>query len=159
MSVHKLLERLDKVRQERRGQWVACCPAHVDKSPSLAIGEADDGRVLVHCHSGCSALDVITSIGLQWSDLYPETDRNHRSLMSHIRTRPKHLELEDRVISLAEDAVKSGKKLSSSDKSRLKQAIARGGVSDNFPGEVRWNIALGMVEQQLTEAERILKND
>jgi hypothetical protein len=60
---------------------------------------------------------------------------------------------------LAEDAVKSGKKLSSSDKSRLKQAIARGGVSDNFSGEVRWNIALGMVEQQLTEAERILKND
>jgi KaiC/GvpD/RAD55 family RecA-like ATPase len=34
-------------------QWLAPCPYHEDKSPSLSIGEGDDGRVLVHCHAGC----------------------------------------------------------------------------------------------------------
>lgn len=159
MTAERLLERLDKVRRERKGQWVACCPAHLDKSPSLAIGETDDGRVLVHCHGGCSALDVITSVGLQWADLFPESDRNHRSLMAHMRTRPKRLEIEDRVISLAAEDRKNGRKLSSQDKARLKEAIAKGGKTDSFPNQLRWEMALNIVECQLNDAEKELNSD
>jgi len=42
--------------------WMARCPVHDDRTPSLAISEADDGRVLVHCHAGCSQQDVIAAL-------------------------------------------------------------------------------------------------
>ena len=72
MSVDTLLSCLEKVRQTGPGKWQALCPAHDDRTPSLAIREEDDGRVLVHCVAGCSALDAISAVGLDWSDLYPD---------------------------------------------------------------------------------------
>lgn len=44
------------------GKWQACCPAHDDKHPSLAIREAEDGTVLVHCRSGCDQRQVIEAL-------------------------------------------------------------------------------------------------
>lgn len=44
------------------GQWMAPCPAHEDRTPSLAITESEAGRVLVHCHSGCSQAAVIEAL-------------------------------------------------------------------------------------------------
>jgi len=35
------------------GSWMARCPAHDDREPSLSIRDADDSKVLVHCHAGC----------------------------------------------------------------------------------------------------------
>lgn len=46
----------------------ARCPAHDDRAPSLSICERD-GKLLVHCHAGCSQHDVLEalkSLGL-WS--------------------------------------------------------------------------------------------
>jgi len=40
-------------------QWLAPCPAHEDTDPSLSLRDADDGKVLVHCHAGCGQSDVI----------------------------------------------------------------------------------------------------
>ena len=42
--------------------WMARCPAHDDREPSLAIAEAKDGTVLVRCHAGCSQHDVIDAL-------------------------------------------------------------------------------------------------
>jgi hypothetical protein len=42
-------------------QWVARCPAHEDRSPSLSITERN-GKVLVCCHAGCSQTDVIAAL-------------------------------------------------------------------------------------------------
>lgn len=68
-----LLSRLDKVKPSRRpGHWIARCPAHEDKSPSLAIREMDDGRILLKCFGGCPTSDVLAALGLEFSDLYPE---------------------------------------------------------------------------------------
>lgn len=39
--------------------WMAPCPAHEDKSPSLSIRDTDDGKILVHCHAGCDQSVVI----------------------------------------------------------------------------------------------------
>ncbi len=36
-----------------RGGWMARCPAHDDRKPSLSIREGDHGKVLVCCHAGC----------------------------------------------------------------------------------------------------------
>jgi hypothetical protein len=72
MSAAVLLERLDGVRQTAPSRWLAKCPAHQDKSPSLSVREVDDGRVLMHCFGGCGAIDVLDALGLNWSALFPE---------------------------------------------------------------------------------------
>lgn len=41
--------------------WMAKCPAHADNNPSLSIRDAD-GKVLLHCHAGCTQHDVIDAI-------------------------------------------------------------------------------------------------
>jgi hypothetical protein len=72
MTADTLLSRLDKVKTTGPGRWVACCPAHPDKRPSLHIKECDDGRVLVHCFIGCSVGAILAAVGLEFSDLFPE---------------------------------------------------------------------------------------
>jgi putative DNA primase/helicase len=49
------------------GQWhgtsgTARCPAHHDRVPSLSVTDAV-GKVLVHCHAGCSQGEVIAALG------------------------------------------------------------------------------------------------
>ena len=68
MNAQDILDRLEKVTGSK-GKWIACCPAHQDKSPSLAVTETDD-RVLVHCFSGCDTQDVTAAIGLNVADLF-----------------------------------------------------------------------------------------
>jgi putative DNA primase/helicase len=41
--------------------WVARCPAHDDRKPSLSLTERD-GRILVCCHAGCSQSAVIAAL-------------------------------------------------------------------------------------------------
>lgn len=74
MAVETLLGRLAHVRKTSRAQWVARCPSHDDRGPSLSIAETADGRVLVHCFSGCSALAVLEALNLDFADLAPERD-------------------------------------------------------------------------------------
>lgn len=72
MSVDALLGRLEGVKTAGPFRWTARCPAHEDKNPSLAIREAEDGRILVHCFAGCAVSSVVAAVGLELSDLYPD---------------------------------------------------------------------------------------
>ena len=45
--------------------WMAPCPSHEDRRPSLSICEAENGKVLIHCHAGCSQRDVIAELRLR----------------------------------------------------------------------------------------------
>lgn len=49
--------------------WIACCPSHDDRDPSLSISEGDAGP-LVHCFAGCAQTDVIAA--LRDRGLWPE---------------------------------------------------------------------------------------
>jgi hypothetical protein len=80
----KILDRLDGVKQPATGRWLACCPAHEDRSPSLSIRESDDGRVLLHCFAGCNTEDVVAALGLALTDLF-EVSLEHRSAPTHSR--------------------------------------------------------------------------
>jgi hypothetical protein len=71
-AVEKILDRLTGVRQSAPGRWIARCPAHDDKGPSLSIREAEDGRVLIHDFSGCRTQDVLQAIGLDFRDLFDQ---------------------------------------------------------------------------------------
>jgi putative DNA primase/helicase len=42
--------------------WMARCPTHDDREPSLSIRDADDGKVLVRCHAGCDQERVVASL-------------------------------------------------------------------------------------------------
>jgi len=72
MIADKLLSRLEKVKRKGDNSWMACCPAHDDKNPSLVITEKDE-RVLLHCFSHqCNVSDIVYAVGLELSDLFPE---------------------------------------------------------------------------------------
>ncbi len=86
MNVDLLLDRLDKVRSSGSDQWVACCPAHNDRSPTLAISLCDD-RVLIHCFAGCSPLQILTAVGLDWSALFPAADKQLKPKKSPVSYR------------------------------------------------------------------------
>lgn len=73
MTIEPLLERLTKVKRSGSG-YVALCPAHDDKEASLSLTEAADGKVLLNCHAGCSAGDVVAKVGLELADLFPKND-------------------------------------------------------------------------------------
>jgi len=77
MIAHRLLERLDGVRKTARDAWVARCPAHEDRSPSLAVRDVGD-RVLIHCHAGCGAHAVVEALGLDMADLFERAADNHQ---------------------------------------------------------------------------------
>jgi len=68
----RILPLLDKVKRKGDNSWLACCPAHNDKNPSLVITEKDE-RVLLHCFSHqCNVSDIVHAVGRELSDLFPE---------------------------------------------------------------------------------------
>lgn len=71
MMLDEFIARMDNVRPTGRGM-MAKCPAHEDKSPSLSIREAEDGRILIYCYAGCSPQAIVSSLGLTLSDLFPD---------------------------------------------------------------------------------------
>lgn len=77
MSAAVLLDRLESVRQGRHGRWMAKCPAHDDRSPSLSIRETGDGTILLHCFAGCGAADIVAAIELELADLFPDAVAHH----------------------------------------------------------------------------------
>ena len=76
-NIDTLLSRVHKLKKTGDSKWLACCPAHDDKSPSLSIKLADD-RILIHCFAGCDVSSIVASLGLELSDLMPESKRHSR---------------------------------------------------------------------------------
>jgi hypothetical protein len=50
--------------------WIAKCPAHDDREPSLSINKGADHRVLIKCQAGCSTDDVLAALGITYRDLF-----------------------------------------------------------------------------------------
>jgi len=71
--VELVLSRLPDAKRNGRG-WVALCPVHEDRRPSLSICEGGDGRALLCCHAGCSNEAIVKTLGLTLRDLMPECD-------------------------------------------------------------------------------------
>lgn len=83
MSADILLSKLHKVKKTGSSRWMACCPAHQDRSASLSIKEMDDGRVLIHCFAECDAADVLAAVGLEFTDLMPERKQGEFKPVRH----------------------------------------------------------------------------
>ena len=73
-----ILPLLDGVKQTGDQQWIARCPVHDDSRASLSISAGDDGRVLFHCHAGCSTEQIVSKLGLSMSDLFPKNPKRRK---------------------------------------------------------------------------------
>ena len=71
MDAINILERCDSVKPRGLDAWIALCPAHEDKTPSLSVRKGEDNRILLHCHAGCDVEEIVESMGLTMSDLHP----------------------------------------------------------------------------------------
>ena len=71
MKIEEFLSYLKNVKKVRENQYMALCPAHNDKNPSLSIGLSENkNQILLHCYAGCSADDVLNTVGLKKKDLF-----------------------------------------------------------------------------------------
>lgn len=61
-AARRIAEALLDKRLPERGYYVAPCPSHDDEHPSLSLRDGENGRLLVHCFSGCNPLDVLTAL-------------------------------------------------------------------------------------------------
>jgi len=63
------LVRLEEVKRVGPSSWMARCPAHDDRNPSLSVS-VKEGKLLLHCFAGCPAEAVLNAVGLSWRDLW-----------------------------------------------------------------------------------------
>ena len=129
------LNKLEKVKGSK-GRWTACCPAHNDKNPSLAITQTDDGRILLKCFAGCSAYEIVKAVGMDLTDLFPN-DNNINYLKANNQgnkpvRRPfyatdllKIIQFEALLTSIAAFDLSQGREISTEDRKRLKTALSR----------------------------------
>jgi hypothetical protein len=84
MTGEQIVSLLSAVRSHGDNRWIACCPAHDDKSPSLTIKQTNH-RVLIRCFAGCEIADICTAIRIQLKDLFLDSKRatNPAALRRH----------------------------------------------------------------------------
>jgi hypothetical protein len=81
-----------EARPVRAGRWIARCPSHADRAPSLTVAEGRDGRALLHCFAGCSLQAILRSAGLTMHQLFPHgppPSRESLTLMAAVRARQR----------------------------------------------------------------------
>ena len=132
--IGNLLNRLEKVKGSK-GRWTACCPAHADRSPSLAITQLDDERILLKCFAGCSAYEIVTAVGMDIGDLFPKENKlgyTHDTQFKKSERRPFYatdlmriIHFEALITSIAAFDLAEGRQVSTEDRKRLKTAFER----------------------------------
>jgi hypothetical protein len=127
-AIENVLARLEshKLKKAGQGKWVACCPAHEDRTPSLSIAEGQDGRVLLHCFGGCGVDAVVGALGLGIEDLFPEDGQHTRSARTTTyRQALEVIKVEVALVALAARNLAGGHELHHADLERLRVAERR----------------------------------
>jgi hypothetical protein len=125
-QLENLLSRLTKVKG-RAGNYTACCPAHEDKSPSLAVKE-QDGKIILHCFAGCSVENIVGAVGMDMTDLFPPVEPKYtpqpkvRFFASDLL---RVIALEAAIVSIAAYDMAKGKTIPKADLDRLQLAYQR----------------------------------
>lgn len=66
------------------GGWIAQCPAHDDRNPSLSIAAGADGRLLLHCHAGCGIRDILDALGLPPAAMFTDYQPDRPGTVTHL---------------------------------------------------------------------------
>lgn len=130
MNLDNILNKLTKVKRTGNDQFMACCPAHDDRTPSLAIKDAGDGKIIFNCLAGCAKENILGALGLGWEDIMPPkqpVQHSYKPTQQKIYATDalKAIQLEARIVMLAAFDLAKGMKASETDLERLKVAMER----------------------------------
>ena len=82
-TLQQFLGMLRKVKgPDAKGEYMACCPAHDDRTQSMSVklgdpGERGERPILVHCHANCTFDSIVAALGLKKSDMYVGGEARH----------------------------------------------------------------------------------
>ena len=153
MTAEGFLHRLDSVRQIGTDKYLALCPAHDDRKPSLSIREGDRG-ILIRCWTGCSLESICSALGIQVADLFYETQRKtQRQFSREVGVPPKPFRLKWRghahqILWFSEELFLRGERVLSTAK----------GIDPSNLTEEEFDNALGAIHNahcDLEESERL----
>lgn len=132
MSVEKILNKLNKVKRTSNNTWLACCPAHDDKTPSLSIKDTGEGKLMLRCFAGCETIDVLGAIGLDWEDVMPpkqplekiETVKSQKHTL-YATDALRVLKIESQIIVMAAFDIQKGRQIKEAEMARITLAMER----------------------------------
>ena len=78
MNIHEILTHFHVFSQNGPNDWMVNCPAHTDTTASLHISVADNGKILMKCHSGCKVTDIVAAVGLTMQDLFDDSRQTQK---------------------------------------------------------------------------------
>ena len=162
MSIQKVVDRLDFCKSAGANKWMARCPAHDDRGPSLSLTEkphkvTGELTPLIYCHAGCSSEDVLAAVGLGWEDVLPEKLEHNPAQ----RTRTPQKSLDEWKVEIVMADLAAGKKLSEQDKSEARAAMQRLDNNQRGPDVDPRQVERNSLEVGKREAERmaIIRDD
>jgi len=130
MDIDNVLNRLSKVRKNGANKWMACCPAHDDKSPSLGI-KLDTDKIVLNCFADCDKSDILSSIDLSFTDLFPPRDQlsehrdkpnwNARGFRKVVVNKEKELQMLEAEMNIYEQMCLHGHKFTKAENEKYQQ--------------------------------------
>ena len=72
-----VLEKLDSAKKLPNGSYLALCPSHPDKNPSLSVTNSN-GKVLLKCFAGCDTEQILSALGLSLTDLFDDKPQDSK---------------------------------------------------------------------------------
>lgn len=132
MSVEKILNKLTKVKRTSNSSWLACCPSHDDRSPSLSIKDTGEGKLMLNCFAGCETIDVLGALGLDWEDVMPpkqplekiETVKPQKHTL-YATDALRVLKIESQIIVMAAFDIQKGRPIKEAEMARITLAMER----------------------------------
>jgi DNA primase len=119
--------------------WMARCPAHDDREPSLSIADARDGKVLVRCHAGCDQRDVIAALRARgiW-----DTDERRPARFLGKPNRVPTSETDDDAIRRTEAALAIWHNSQSAEGTPVQTYLRSRGLAVSIPPSIRFHAGL-----------------
>jgi 5S rRNA maturation endonuclease (ribonuclease M5) len=74
LTVSRIHDALTQAGCTSRDQRNWTCPAHEDANPSLSVGVAGDGKILLNCHAGCTFDAIAAALDLGPGELAGDRD-------------------------------------------------------------------------------------
>jgi len=150
MTASQLAQTLH-ARRVGKGKWLAKCPAHGDRHPSLSIAEGRKG-VLLRCMSnGCETRAILDVLGLTWADLFTDKPLDREAM--------KAIEMERQR---AADAIRNRRKikLSALDAAGKWERVANqlGMLLARYPNDARLGSLFHWSLTKMRQCEQIAVN-
>lgn len=120
--------------------WMAPCPAHDDRKPSLAIHEGEDGKVLIKCHAGCEQARVIEALrarGLWSRGRWDRAPMKPRPVQPHVAGRARQ-----GATDRAAMALRIWRETTPAEGTPVEHYLRSRGIAQSAPAAVRFHPAL-----------------